>query len=256
MITQNQRATFQTRGLIHLPKFLPEDRIARGRDSIVRALEPQGLWQDGIWHLDQLSQPMVSKQASRLIKGVSKANTLRDVVTADVCEAITELVDGRSVSPTLDRPQLLFTFPNATSWYVPHDVWHLDWPRLPNAGIPGVQMFTFLDTVEPGGGGTLVVTGSHRLLNTGEQIRSKDVKRRLKRDPYFHDLMSKDIILDRNRFISEPSCVGDVELQVVELYGQAGDVYLMDLRLLHTIAPNASRVPRMMLIQRFVLEAE
>ena len=153
-----------------------------------------------------------------------------------------------------DSPQLLFTLPNAESWTVPHSIWHLDLPRLPDSGLPGVQMFAFLDTVAPGGGGTLVVTGSHRLLNEGRRISSKQLKKRLKREPYFRDLMSRGFA-DRHRFIRERSRLGDVELQVVELHGEPGDVFLMALRILHTLAPNAARVPRIMVTQRFLLES-
>ena len=42
---------------------------------------------------------------------------------------------------------------------------------------------------------------------------------------------------------------------MVELHGEPGDVFLTDLRLLHTLAPNASRVPRLMVTQRFLLES-
>jgi ectoine hydroxylase-related dioxygenase (phytanoyl-CoA dioxygenase family) len=137
---------------------------------------------------------------------------------------------------------------------VPHNLWRLDLPRLPDCGIPGVQIFTFLDTVAPGGGGTLVVAGSHRLLNESKRISSKQLKKRLKREPYFRDLMSRDVA-GRDRFIRECSRVGDVELQVVEIHGEPGDVFLMDLRILHTLAPNAARVPRIMVTQRFLLES-
>ena len=208
----------------------------------MRFFEQQEIWQDGVWHLNKLPLSVTPDKASKLATKVGKANALRDVVTPEVHVAITELVAGRAVSPTMDRLQLLFTFPNAEWWHVPHDSWHLDWPRLPQAGISGVQMFTFLDDVAPGGGGTLVVTGSHRLLNTGQHIRSRDVKRLLKREPYFRDLMSKEV-MDRNRFMTESGCVDDVDLQVVELHGQAGDVYLTDLRVLHTIDPNAASAP-------------
>jgi hypothetical protein len=39
------------------------------------------------------------------------------------------------------------------------------------------------------------------------------------------------------------------------MHGEPGDVFLMDMRMLHTLAPNAAHVPRMMVTQRFVLEA-
>jgi len=47
--------------------------------------------------------------------------------------------------------------------------------------------------------------------------------------------------------------VQGVDQEVVELVGEPGDVYLMDIRLLHTRCPNTLRRPRMMITQRFLL---
>lgn len=58
----------------------------------------------------------------------------------------------------------------------------------------------------------------------------------------------------RTRFLHEPAQVGDVTLQVVELHGQPGDVYFTDLRLLHSLGPNACQKPRIMVTQRFLIE--
>jgi ectoine hydroxylase-related dioxygenase (phytanoyl-CoA dioxygenase family) len=44
---------------------------------------------------------------------------------------------------------------------------------------------------------------------------------------------------------------GEIEIEVVELTGKPGDVWLMDMRVLHTVAPNARSTPRVMLTQRF-----
>ena len=73
---------------------------------------------------------------------------------------------------------------------MPHSVWHLD-PlfSVPNTETPpGVQAFAFLDTVGPGGGGTVVLAGSHRLHRLGARIGSKRTPTRLKRDKVFGDL--------------------------------------------------------------------
>lgn len=127
-------------------------------------------------------------------------------------------------------------------------------PRLANGGVPGMQIFAFLETVEPGGGGTLAVTGSHRLLNTGVRRSSGELRKELKQERYFAELMSNQTD-DRLRFLREDGHVGDVELQVVEMTGEAGDVYFMDLRLLHTAAPNTLQIPRIMLTKRYLLES-
>ena len=102
----------------------------------------------------------------------------------------------------------------------------------------------------------LVVSGSHRLLNNGSRGRSKNIKTLLRRLPYFRELMSKESV-DRGRFLTTPGSAqdpneGDVSLRVVELCGRPGDVYLTDMRLLHTLAPNATCEPRIMLTHRLV----
>ena len=43
--------------------------------------------------------------------------------------------------------------------------------------------------------------------------------------------------------------------QLTEMVGDPGDIYLMDLRVVHAGSANASSKPRMMLTQRFYLES-
>lgn len=253
MLTKRQLDIFQQRGLVRLDGLLPAGKVACARSAVLKVLERQGVWRDGTWYLQALPPSAAPNAGADLVKGAKRAPPLAALMTTEVREAISSLLDGCQTMPLMDYPQLLFTLPNARRWSVPHSIWHLDIPRLPDGVIPGVQMFTFLDTVAPGGGGTLLVAGSHRLLNNGQRIASKHVKRRLKREPYFRELMSKHAT-HRERFAAEPGRVGDVEVQVVELHGEPGDVYLTDMRLLHTLAPNAARVPRMMLTQRFLRE--
>ena len=115
-----------------------------------------------------------------------------------------------------------------------------------------MQLLAFLDTVEPGGGGTLVVAGSHRLLNEGQLVPTGDVPRRLRQEDFFRPLYAEtDDAADRVKLLNHTGVVGDVPLQVTELTGAPGDAYLIDLRVLHTAAPNASSRPRMMATHRF-----
>ena len=166
-------------------------------------------------------------------------------------DAASILMGGHKVTTMKNGSQVLLTLPNASSWTVPHNIWHLDLPRLPLMEVVGIQMFTFLHRVKPGGGGTLIVAGSHLLLNNGKFIRSKQVKKQLRHQAYFRDLMSKDLP-DRQAFMTKTGKAGNVELQVEELYGEPGDVYLVDMSTLHTVAPNADPVPRIMLAHRLV----
>jgi ectoine hydroxylase-related dioxygenase (phytanoyl-CoA dioxygenase family) len=255
MITEHQQESFAERGLIRMDRLIPDAKVAPVRELVLRVLEEEGFWRDGTWVGPATADWSLRTRLMRSLKDRTKRSAAyKDLVTEGLLEAVNLLVGGRAVRPMTNRPQVLFTPPNAASWTVPHKIWHLDVPRLGGVGLPGVQMFSFLNTVAPGTGGTLVVAGSHRLLNDGGRISSKDVKRRLRREAYFGELL-KPGEGDRQRFLDEPGRVGDVELQVVELHGEPGDVFLTDLRLLHTLAPNASRVPRLMVTQRFLLES-
>lgn len=254
MFTELEEERFATYGLVKRSNFLPAQKLSDARRVIVRQLEKVGVWQNGRWSYD--SQPWTTRPDAgmKLLKPIKRHKSLLALATGEAEDAASALVDGRPVVPLSPYPSLLFTLPNATSWTVPYKAWHLDMPRLPDGGVPGIQIFVFLDTVEPGGGGTLVVTGSHHLLNEGIRIRSSDLRKRLKQAPYFADLMSSKST-DRLRFVNEVGYVDDIELQVVEMTGQAGDAYFMDLRMLHTIAPNSLNVPRIMLTQRYLLES-
>jgi hypothetical protein len=126
-------------------------------------------------------------------------------------------------------------------------------PRVGKIGCPGVQVFTFIDRVEQGGAGTVVAAGSHHYLNDQGLVKSKVVKKQLiKSHPWFKGLFRRDGS-DRRRYLDTPTSDGKVALQVVELTGEPGDVWLMDLRVLHSLSPNTSGRARLMATQRYFL---
>src|SRR5262249_47977401 len=97
---------------------------------------------------------------------------------------VEQLLGGRADRSLHARPQLLFTLPNAPPWTLPSG-WHADVPRLASHGSPGVQMFACLDHMQPRGGGTLVIAGSHRIIDLGRVVRGKEFNRLLRQDPFF-----------------------------------------------------------------------
>ena len=84
-------------------------------------------------------------------------------------------------------------------------------------------------------------------------MRFEDVKAELARRPFFRDLFSRDATPEDT--LGAVGRADGVDLQVVELVGQPGDVYLMDLRVLHSRSPNTRETARMMMTQRFLLES-
>lgn len=246
MLSPAQIAAFRDRGLVRVDGLLPAAKVRVVREALHGALAARGLWRDGVWRGDRQAPPSLN------VKELGRPAGLDALIQEPaVRAAVAALAEGvRDDALGHVRPQVLFTPPNAATWQTPHGMWHLDFPRLARDLCPGVQIFAFLDAVDPGGGGTLVVAGSHRLANVGRFIRSRDVKEMLRGEPFFRALFSRDG--DRARFLGAPGAAGGVEVEVVELTGAPGDAWLMDIRMLHTLAPNASDRPRLMLTHRFI----
>ena len=251
MIDAAKRELFAERGIVKLDRLIAASVLAPARDLVYARLRSAGAWRDGRWVHG--TDPADLKACVKSLKNCSKSALFQRLLTAEVKAAAHSLVGHAPLVEMRPQMQLLFTPPNASAWAVPHNIWHLDVPRLAATSLPGVQMFTFLDEVEPRGGGTLLVAGSHRLLNGQGTMSSRRVKNRLRREPYFRDLMDRHAA-HRERFLQETGEVDSVALQVAELHGQPGDVYFTDLRLLHSLGPNAAAMPRIMVTQRFLLE--
>jgi hypothetical protein len=147
----------------------------------------------------------------------------------------------------------LVTMPGfSAAWDVPRKGWHLDIQAT--AETPRVaRIFVLLADLEPGGGATAYVGGSHRLVRdlaqeAGRPLRARDVRDRLAQDPWFAGLFGKSVGEGRRaRFMDTAAMVRGVRVRVGEMTGRAGDAWLMDPLTLHAATPNASARPRMML---------
>ncbi len=245
------RDELERRGVVWLRGFLAQDVVAPARNVVRRALEDQGVLQGETWSLEPVRGVPQGKRTKVLTRRIKKHAAFAQLITSELVATVEELA-GAAVVPMIERPQLLFSLPDAESWSVPHSVWHVDLPVIPNRGLEGIQAFTFLEPVRPRGGGTVVVAGSHRLLEDVPWVGSKQIKKRLLLELYFQELLARETPA-RESFLEQQTC-GDVDVQVVELCGEPGDVVLMNLRLLHAPAPNALDTPRVMVTQRFLTE--
>jgi hypothetical protein len=145
----------------------------------------------------------------------------------------------------------LVTFPKDVPWRLPARGWHQDSSDRP--GDPALVAFACLAPVHPTGGGTVVVTGSHRVTGPDSRyagLRSAQVRDRLAADqPWFRDLLTPGDEPGRTARLLGSTCqIDDVELEVAELTGDAGDAVLMHPRLMHAVASNALGTPRLMLL--------
>jgi hypothetical protein len=252
ILSPEQLDEFHHRGVLRLDGLLSPDRVSAAREVVLRRLARHGLWQDGGWRLGpRLQWPDHGLKTSKVIG--NKHPELEALIADPTLRALVDgLIDGRPLDRTAyARPMVLCTLPNAEVWRLPGG-WHADCPRLASGRSPGVQVFTFLEPVGPRGGGTLVIAGSHRLMNEGRHIRPRDFPRHLGGEAFFRDLFSPGITGAQDCEVLPSGAVDGVPLEVLELSGEPGDVWLTDLRLLHTGAPNAADHPRLMVTYRFV----
>lgn len=250
-LNAQQRQTFRDRGVLRIEGLLDREVLNVAMTELWARLAAQGLSAETGWLGASGKRTGAIVAVPKALKNLQKQPQFAALLGQNVVDIVDELLEGRAHATMVDYVQLLFTLPNVHEWRLPHKIWHLDMPRNQEASIPGVQIFACLNKVEPGGGGTVVVAGSHRLLNHGEFIRSRDVKKLLMREQWFSDLMS-DCVEDRSVFMTDAGVVDGVEVQVIEMCGEPGDVYFVDMRSLHNLAPNARDVPRVMLTQRFL----
>lgn len=249
MLNEEQRQTFRATGLLRLPGAIPAAVVADMRERVWAGFDRAGLPRRGPPGIE-------GADLRRAVKRLRKTGGLERLYTERNPEAVASVADARELLDGAEaersRPLLLLTLPSGGDepWRVPHNIWHTDCPRLPGGGAPGIIVLAFVDTVRPTGGGTVVIQGSHRLLESTESgLSSRQLKKRLKHYPFFSMLFRKEPpeCADRHRYLlDEPHCVAGVPVQAVELTGEPGDMVLVDGRILHTVAPNCLDAPRLM----------
>jgi ectoine hydroxylase-related dioxygenase (phytanoyl-CoA dioxygenase family) len=238
------------KGIVKLEGFVAPRKAQAARKSVLDLAVEHGVYADAQW-VKSLSRFGYPKPFRDALNALNRSKDFPDLI-GDELKSLVEQLVGRPVTALSPGQQILFSLPSDESWSIPADAWHIDLPKFGEPSSPGLQAFTFLDDVAPMGGATLVIAGSHRLMNHSGELSSKELKRRLMKEDYFRSLF--DTGRPAIERIEETSGrVGDVNLQVVELAGRVGDVYLMDLRVLHTAAMNSSDKARMMVTCRFPL---
>ncbi len=151
------------------------------------------------------------------------------------------------------------TFPQPElTWTVPSAGWHFDYvPPQAEPGLRALQVFVVLSEVLPGGGGTAVLAGSHRLVDahareTGVDPRPRAVRSALSaKSPWLADLWgsrSTDGLppAERTDRLAKGATVNGVTLRVVEATGAPGDAYVMHSDCFHAVTPNTRSVARIM----------
>jgi hypothetical protein len=262
-LTPDQRQQFLTDGLVRLPRVIPTDAAEAMGEHIWAALaEQRGVLRDrpDTWKIKGPAYPPLD------FRGLSRAGAFAAAVGPTVTVALDDFFGDRAWAltyPNLDPRPLGPIFPAPDwPWTVPTRHWHTDgtggalWPE-------SVRLFACVAPVEPGGGGTFYVAGSHQavvrivreMTAAGERARSATVIQQLKRESrWIADLCSRREAEPGRvkRFMVEGSELAGVSLRVAQMTGDTGDVILWHPNLLHTYsAYNHSSAPRLVVSATF-----
>jgi ectoine hydroxylase-related dioxygenase (phytanoyl-CoA dioxygenase family) len=251
-LTNAQRAAFAERGVLRLADAFPRAAAVKMVDEIWGTLaDKHGILRDDpdTW---AVAQPTG-------FQGLTRARAFNGIATETVLAAVESLLGQRDVWRDDDAwGAPLVTFPQTgVEWDVPKAQWHLDFPARGSAtSLPGIRVLAFIDTVESRGGGTLVLSGSNRLVErrvaAGKNCDGQSARLReslARSHPWLDTLWSKTSgERDRiQRFMEEGARIDDVEVRVEELPGTAGDVVLMHPWTFHAPSPNCGSAPRLMI---------
>lgn len=200
-------------------------------------------------------------QPARDLRGGKTSPLQTRMHTARVRGAIDGLLGAERWQWPKQWGRAVVTFPHGGTWDVPGHragagLWHWDSPvAWHRESLNAVFAFTFVGTVEPGGGGTSILSGSHRLLRQWERAMSgRD--NAAQRDwfnrahPWLAALTgAAPSPADRRAvFMVEGAEIDGVPVRVVELTGAPGDMVLCHPTIVHTVSPNCGTWPRMMRI--------
>ncbi|QWF17737.1 phytanoyl-CoA dioxygenase family protein [Lysobacter capsici] len=218
----DQAEFFAAQGYLRLDAFHPKSRMAAIRRNVLDEMKRLSARTDVTKSLRQLP---FFQQIGKLSALVNVPGLHDALATPELIEFISRL-GGQALTPS-QGTQLLLSPPNQGDWTLKGLNWHVDVTSDPLCRLAGIQAFFLIDDVAPRGGATLALAGSHRVDTSG--LGSVSALRRL--------LKTSDN-LERNLRGSGVS--------IVEMSGRAGDICLMDMRLLHTPSINASKQLRMM----------
>ena len=239
---------FREHGWLRVPGAFESEAARAMRHCVWRGLENVGI------HRDLPSTWTVERPAN--LQHLKDDPVFQRVGSHALLAVIDAILEGVPHEKPKNWGAFFLAFPVSTPWRIPTGGWHIDaYYASPLFPARGVKTFALLGDVAPRAGGTLMVSGSHRLVykwfrenSPARGAPSSQMRRLLQRQPYVRDLHRPgDDVKRIERFMRYVEDVDGIPLQVVEATGNAGDVILVHPLVMHVAAPNNTKEPRFMI---------
>lgn len=227
-MTPKQTSSFLESGWLYIPGALAKSVVHPVKAHVKNELKRLGIWSTGRTLSRKFKDVPVFQQTVKLGQLINYPNLNERLISeelySDMCQLAGTPLSGQ-------EGQLLISLAHQIDWTLEGLSWHRDISKSQLSGIPGVQAFVLLDDLSAKGGATLALAGSHRIKNQSQAKQG------------ISELTGGEVCGSVN--------VGGIELSFIEMAGRAGDVYLMDMRLLHTPSINSTKNVRMMATARY-----
>jgi hypothetical protein len=238
---ETELAHFARHGFVRIPDALMPEFVARVQTAVQAELQKLGT----------VSRGQINRRSIDSIVGVELGPRLT--------EAVDQLLGRGRWRPLRTLGGILLTMPGGSpeEWNIPSEGWHVDNdPSCYLERVDELMLFTFYSSVQPRGGGTLILSGSpeliERFLAEEEGSTAPGSPRWLDRLSNWHprlaELMGKEAL--RRGTVEEwmegGVAVHGVSLRVVELTGEPGEAVLCHPGMLHTGSRNCGSSLRIM----------
>jgi hypothetical protein len=208
------------------------------------------------------------RQIAGDLKAAKRDPVQAKILTERVCGVFDDLLGKAAWSRPRDWGRPIVTFPEPGAWDVPTRLWHWDNPCELHLDRPrALFVVSFIGSVAPRSGGTLILSGSPRLLVQQERripasqrcgLGGRTWERFHRSHPWLMALTGQaPSPADRiAAFMDGETIVEGVPLRVVELTGEPGDMVFCHPVMAHCVGPNRGARPRFMRIKTEVLSRE
>lgn len=244
MLTAEQRNEFDRDGIVRIPAAFPGEDAEQMQAVVWHELARR-------YQVDRDNRMTWPRSTPWGLKSSKKSHQFDAILSLKLTAAFDDLFGVDRWTPPKGWGNVLVTFRDADVWTVPYKVWHSDFPpTLRPHRLDVVKIWAVFSHIEPGGGGTPHLAGSHRLFarwlaNNPERDYKRAKFGFLKSHPWLHELSSEVPSNERvERFTTETDIDG-LPARVVETTGEPGDVWITHPWVFHSIAVNAHDDPRM-----------